>query len=246
MVEDHTIDGRESRQQELYTFKPSEFTGRSTSCVHQQQQQQPKVHNSIRPRDSISASVEEILATSCSADVRNRLSNLTNLKKLSQSTTISDNNSLPRTADITLESNEMHSNFSWDNIRQNNVYENENFTPAEQMKNQLLEDEKSWENEFALIPQQKQNQTFSGDANAQKNNGSAKIKNFIDYSNNNNNEENDNGDCEQFSIGQYFSTKCVEIRDMIPNPSPTKRIKPFALIDSIADSSGTYIYCFCF
>lgn len=100
------------------------------------------------------------------------------------------------------------------------------------MGEELLKDEKEWQNEFADIPYD----TNSCDRSSSiKSNGNAvrktssKVVNLtefsgiLDYSKP---VERSNSD---MSIGHYFRRKCEDIRDVIPNISPTKA-RPIPLL----------------
>lgn len=96
------------------------------------------------------------------------------------------------------------------------------------MSEQLKEDERKWEQEFADIPQMNgESMSVSETSHRPVPKLHAKLANMTDFSLAYMGESiSSNTD---MSIGRYFSNRCQDIREMIPTSSPRKH-KPTALV----------------
>lgn len=110
------------------------------------------------------------------------------------------------------------------------------------MGEKLLEDEKEWQNEFGDLPPIEASKPLSKIATPNRRNANKKIPGklvnlteFSGYLGDSNSAE-----YSTMSMGKYFSKRCEDIRDMIPNSSPTK-CKPMALL-SDSHRTGEYFY----
>lgn len=110
------------------------------------------------------------------------------------------------------------------------------------MRSQLLEDEKKWEDEFGLLPSDPTNRSskVSSTCDGKSRNGyqSGKYLNLTEFSGyvGENSGRGESGG-SNLSMGNFFSTRCEDVRDMIPALSPRKRVKPVALLHN-TDSLG--------
>lgn len=94
------------------------------------------------------------------------------------------------------------------------------------MRSRLAEDEKLWQDEFGVLPS---TNTRSPDSDADSKN---QYTSFAEMSA----RYRDRDTTSNFSMGNYFSRRCEDVRQMIPARSPVKAVRPFALVDT--DGSG--------
>lgn len=95
------------------------------------------------------------------------------------------------------------------------------------MQEQLKNDEKDWDHEYADIPSVSQITSIVSNESVSRPNGKfANISDFPGYSCVSNSYSS-----TDFSIGRFFSNRCVELQDVLPAKSPTKsNYKPMSLI----------------
>lgn len=95
------------------------------------------------------------------------------------------------------------------------------------MQDQLKKDEKDWDHEYADIPSVSQLTSILSNESVSKMNGKlANISDFPGYSCVSNSYSS-----TDFSIGRFFSNRCVELQDVLPTKSPKKiNHKPMSLI----------------
>lgn len=89
-----------------------------------------------------------------------------------------------------------------------NLFDSNEFTPAEGMEDQLIEDEIAWDREYAEIP------SNPVDVRQPEQQLKQSMHESI-WTNNTDNQKN-------FSMGQYFRNNSEDLRYMIPNQSPVK------------------------
>lgn len=89
-----------------------------------------------------------------------------------------------------------------------NLFDLEEFTPAELAEDQLKQDEMSWDQEYAVIPSNAMDSKSTEDVQSQ---------NFTLDALWSNPESQKN-----FSMGQFFKNNSDDLRSMIPNQSPKK------------------------
>lgn len=118
------------------------------------------------------------------------------------------------------------------------------------MQEMLLRDEKEWQTEFADIPSQ--NSTTDEPpkilSTEKESHIFLKPSNRVNYSEFSGILQDDNDDTDQstssMSIGRYFADRCVDIRELIPNRSPTK-LHAVALLSN-SHRSGNFCFYFIF
>lgn len=100
------------------------------------------------------------------------------------------------------------------------------------MQDQLKKDEKEWDQEYADIPNMHSDtmsMTASETSHKQPPRMHGRLANMTDFSMAYVGDSiSGNTDT---SIGRYFSNRCQDIREIIPNSSPTKHI-PIALVSN--------------
>lgn len=101
------------------------------------------------------------------------------------------------------------------------------------MGEELLKDEKEWQNEFADIPYDTNNCDRASSIKAKGNAkaASAKVVNLTEFSGILDDSTPVESSTSEMSIGRYFSRKCEDIRNVIPNNSPTKA-RPIPLLSN--------------
>lgn len=160
---------------------------------------------------------DEIMKSSCSQAVRNKYRESMSMGRLS---------SLPKTADMSLRTSIASSHRQmdfWDEAQpsfssatgKNLTFSNESFRPAEEMSQQLKEDERAQEMEYATIPAKslKENSTWDNMTNMRP---------------------------PEMSFGQYCQEKVKvnDIREIYGSASPRKRSNRVALVELSSNESG--------
>lgn len=105
------------------------------------------------------------------------------------------------------------------------------------MGDELLKDEKQWQNEFAAMPLVDEecdgNVPTSSNSNlSTTTRASGRMVNLTEFSGYMNDSTPVESSTTEMSIGRYFSRKCEDIRDMIPNSSPSKMGRPMPLFSN--------------
>lgn len=109
------------------------------------------------------------------------------------------------------------------------------------MRSQLLEDEKKWEDEFGMLPSDPSNRSSkvssAGADRSNKGNSNGRYLNLTEFSGfvGENSGRGESGG-SNMSMGNFFSTRCEDVRDMIPALSPRKRVRPVALLHETGDT----------
>lgn len=95
------------------------------------------------------------------------------------------------------------------------------------MQDQLKKDEKAWDHEYADIPSVSQLTSMISNESVSKMHGKmANLSDFPGYS-----CVSNSCSSTDFSIGRFFSNRCVELQDVLPTKSPRKdNHKPMSLI----------------
>lgn len=109
------------------------------------------------------------------------------------------------------------------------------------MQDKLWQDEREWQNEFGILPSGidrygKMLTSTAKVSNAESKNG-GKLVNLTEFSGYL--AGNNTANCSTMSLGQYFSKRCEDIREIIPSKSPTKTI-PIALLGDSYRSGSEY------
>lgn len=100
------------------------------------------------------------------------------------------------------------------------------------MQGKLLEDEKQWQNEFGVLPNGSETSKESfASSDTRNSRPGTKYLNLTEFSG----IVGDNGR-ENMSMGNFFSNRCEDVREIIPTKSPTKRSKAVALLESGQES----------
>lgn len=94
-----------------------------------------------------------------------------------------------------------------------------------QAQEKMKHDEREWQNEFGALPAESESRTSAGKSTSAFAVPQNKLHHLSDFSGYM--AENDQA---ELSLGKYFSKRSEDLRQMIPNKSPTKRVKPIALI----------------
>lgn len=100
------------------------------------------------------------------------------------------------------------------------------------MQSKLIEDERQWENEFGILPADSERSSKSTMSSSRP---GAKQLNLTEFSGYIGEPSRDTG-ASNMSMGNFFSNRCEDVRQMIPTLSPQKLLKPIGLIGS--DESG--------
>lgn len=99
------------------------------------------------------------------------------------------------------------------------------------MLDQISKDEKDWEKSRADLPFTEcdsisQPKSLAPHKLISKLHG--KLTNMSDFSG----YLVDGASCNDLSIGRYFSNRCEDLQDIIPNKSPTKKHEPISLFSN--------------
>lgn len=113
-------------------------------------------------------------------------------------------------------------------------YKYANILLFEQMQSKLLEDERQWQNEFGNLPSMdRSSKETSSSSECRYSKRGAKYLNLTEFSG----IVGDGGRySSNMSMGNFFSTRCEDVRQIITTKSPTKRLKPVALVESKLES----------
>lgn len=101
------------------------------------------------------------------------------------------------------------------------------------MKSQMIQDENEWQNEYGALPADVGERSYKSSAETSRNSSKHVPGNVINLTEFSGIIADTTDDPSTMSMGNYFLKRCEDIREMIPNVSPTKE-RPIALLgDSI-------------
>lgn len=247
LVEDGTIDAGlaspscSSPNVAAHTFQPSEITGRSTGRLQENQKRDAGLAAA-----AADMSIEMILNDSFVPRIRNMSTN----NRLDGTDDMVLRSSLPNKyltpKSIPLQStNDMAWNRScYEPPRMSGMsVASDEFIPYDQIQQRLDQDEKAWQDEMGILPAESDRPKTSTASSAKSSNAEAKrggklvnLTEFSGYLADSNVARNNMSDFSSMSLGAYFGNRCEDVREMIPNRSPTKQ-HPIGLLDSYRTGS---------
>lgn len=247
LVEEGTIDAGltspscSSPNVAANTFQPSEITGRSTGRLQE---------NRDRAAGLAAAAADMSIDMILNDSFVPRIRNMSTQNRLDGTDEMVLRSSLPNNyltpQSIPLQStNDMPWNRSYyepPKMSGMSVASDE-FIPHDQIQQRLDQDEKEWQNDFGILPAESDQPKSSTTPSAKSSNAEAKmgaklvnLTEFSGYLADSNVARNNLSDFSSMSLGQYFGNRCEDVREMIPNRSPTKQ-HPIGLLDSYRTGS---------